>query len=58
MVGKYPTSSKNTSKTYSKLKAKVKNKVNIAYSTLSAIKHIHPPPPQPPNLENFETTNL
>jgi hypothetical protein len=46
MVGKYPTSSKNIGKTYSKLEAKVKNKVSLTYSKLSAIKQSqHPPLP-------------
>jgi hypothetical protein len=58
MVGKYLTSNKNIGKTYSKLKAKVKNEVSLTYSKLSAIKYIHPPPPPPPHLENFETTDL
>jgi hypothetical protein len=38
MVGKYLTSNKNIGKTYSKLKAKVKNEVSLTYSKLSAIK--------------------
>jgi hypothetical protein len=38
MVDKYPTSSKYIGKTYSKLEAKVKNKVSLTYSKLSAIK--------------------
>jgi hypothetical protein len=42
MVGKYPTSSKNIGKTYSKLKVKVKNEVSLTYSKLSAIKQIQP----------------
>ncbi len=45
MVGKYPTSSKNIGKTYSKLEAKVKNKVILTYSKLNAIKQIQPPLP-------------
>jgi len=47
MVGKYPTSSKNIGKTYSKLEAKVKNKVSLTYSKLSAVKQIQPHPPLP-----------
>jgi hypothetical protein len=47
MVGKYPTSSKNIGKTYSKLEAKVKNKVSLTYSKLNAIKKIQPHPPLP-----------
>jgi len=38
MVGKYQTSSKNIGKTYSKLEAKVKNKVSLTYPKLSVIK--------------------
>jgi hypothetical protein len=49
MVGKYPTSNKNIGKTYSKLEAKVMNKVSLAYSRLSAIEHIQCPSP-PPNI--------
>jgi len=45
MVGKYPTSSKNIGKTYSKLEAKVKNEVSLTYSKWSAIKQIQPPLP-------------
>jgi hypothetical protein len=58
MVGKYPTSSKNIGKTYSKLEAKVTNKVSLTYSKLSAIKQIQHPPPHALNLENFETIDL
>jgi hypothetical protein len=47
MVGKYPTSSKNIGKTYSKLEAKVKNKVSLTYSKLNAVKQIQPHPPLP-----------
>jgi len=38
MVGKYPTSNKNIGKTYSELKANVKNEVSLTYSKLSVIK--------------------